>query len=247
MSDISVALERIRSLERAVQTPYSGDAMAFMQVLSGHLGTDGADGATSSAAGTTQAAEASGADTDLDASDLLLLDGVARSRFLRGGSSSSSAVGALGAMGTAGLTALSGTMAPALGTGSERLLRPVSGPVSSPFGERVHPVTGQHKHHDGVDLAAAEGMPIRAAEEGVVSFAGQQGGYGNVVIVDHAGPGGSFQTVYAHQSRIGVTAGEHVARGEVIGAVGSTGVTTGPHLHFEVRQGGKAVDPLPYL
>jgi len=235
MSDISVALERIRSLERAVQTPYSGDTTAFMQVLSGHLG---GDASAASAPGATQSAQAAVAGTDLEASDLLRLDGVMRSRFLPGG-----------ATGLAGLAGLGGTTgaASSVGTGSSRLLRPVGGSVSSPFGERVHPVTGKHKHHDGVDLSAAEGTPIRAAEEGVVSFAGRQGGYGNVVIVDHAGPGGGFQTVYAHQSHIGVTQGERVARGAVIGAVGSTGVSTGPHLHFEVRQGGKAVDPLPYL
>ena len=98
-----------------------------------------------------------------------------------------------------------------------------------------------------MDLAAAQGTPIRAAGEGVVSFAGVQSGYGNVVIIDHPGLGGGIQTVYAHQSRIGVAQGDHVGRGQVIGAVGSTGVATGPHLHFEVREGGRAVDPLPYL
>lgn len=237
MSDISVALERIRSLERAVQTPYSGDAMAFMQVLSGHLG---GDASAPAAPGAEQAAQASVAGTDLEASDLLRLDGVMRSRFLTGGTAALT--------GLSGLTGLGATgAASSVGAGSGRLLRPVAGSVSSPFGERVHPVTGEHRHHDGVDLAAAEGTPIRAAEDGVVSFAGQQNGYGNVVIVDHPGPGGGFQTVYAHQSHLGVTQGEQVARGEVIGAVGSTGVSTGPHLHFEVRRGGRAVDPLPYL
>jgi murein DD-endopeptidase MepM/ murein hydrolase activator NlpD len=242
MSDISVALERIRSLERAAQTPYSGDAIAFMQVLSGHL-----DGSSPAPTGAAHPAEAGGdledvgaleSGTGLEPSELLRLDGVVRSRFLPGALNGPSALNRT-------TEAVGAAFSP--GAGSGRLLRPVDGAVTSPFGDRVHPVTGKHRHHDGVDLAAPAGTPIRAAEEGVVSFAGQQSGYGNVVIVDHTGPSGSFQTVYAHQSHIGVTQGERIARGEVIGAVGSTGVSTGPHLHFEVRRGGTAVDPQPYL
>lgn len=206
MSDISVALERIRSLERAAQTPFAGSPVAFLEVLSGHLGAQPAVAA---------APQESPAATDFEPSDLLLLDGVMRARFT-----------------------------PAAVAGSGQLLRPVDGRLSSPFGERDHPLTGETKHHDGVDFAAGQGTPIRAAADGVVSFAGQRGGYGNVVIVDH--PGG-LQTLYAHQSHVGVTEGEWVGRGQVIGAVGSTGRSTGPHLHFEVREGGRAVDPLPCL
>ena len=217
MSDISVALERVRSLERAAQTPYTGNAVAFLEVLSGHLG---AGPSVAAASGTV--AETPEAGTGFEPSEQLRLDGVLRSRFLPAAS-------------------------PGPEAGSGRLLRPVDGPVTSPFGDREHPVTGEHRHHDGVDLAAAQGTPIRAADEGVVSFAGVQSGYGNVVIIDHPGLGGGIQTVYAHQSRIGVAQGDHVGRGQVIGAVGSTGVATGPHLHFEVREGGRAVDPLPYL
>jgi hypothetical protein len=164
MSDISVALGRIRSLERAVQTPYSGDAVAFMQVLSGHL-----EGGSSAAPAQGTLTQTPASETDLEASDLLRLDGVLRSRFL--------------APGATGTTALAGA-------GSGRLLRPVDGSVTSSFGEREHPVTGEHKHHDGLDLAAPQGTPIRAAEGGVVSFAGRQGGYGNVVVVDHPGARG---------------------------------------------------------
>jgi murein DD-endopeptidase MepM/ murein hydrolase activator NlpD len=220
MSDISVALERIRSLERAAQTPFTGNAVAFLEVLSGHLDT----GPPVAAASATMATMAgvSEASTGFEPSEQLRLDGVLRSRFLP-------------------------AAPPGPGAGSGRLLRPVDGAVTSPLGDRIHPVTGEHRHHDGVDFAAAQGTPIRAAEEGVVSFAGVQSGYGNVVIVDHPGLGGGIQTVYAHQSRIGVAQGDHVSRGQVIGAVGSTGMATGPHLHFEVREGGRAVDPLPYL
>jgi murein DD-endopeptidase MepM/ murein hydrolase activator NlpD len=217
MSDISVALERVRSLERAAQTPFTGNPVAFLEVLSGHLGA----GSTVAASSGTLA-ETPGGDTGFEPSEQLRLDGVLRSRFLP--------------------AADAGPY-----TGSGRLLRPVDGPVTSPFGDRDHPVTGEHRHHDGVDLAAAQGTPIRAAGDGVVSFVGVQSGYGNVVVIDHPGPGGGIQTVYAHQSRIGVAQGEHVGRGQVIGAVGSTGVSTGPHLHFEVREGGRAVDPVPYL
>jgi murein DD-endopeptidase MepM/ murein hydrolase activator NlpD len=98
--------------------------------------------------------------------------------------------------------------------------------------------------HEGIDISASTGTPIHAAAGGVVSFAGTQGGYGNIVIIEH--PGG-LTTAYAHQSRLGVVAGELVSRGDVIGYVGSTGHSTGPHLHFETRVAGVAVDPMRYL
>jgi murein DD-endopeptidase MepM/ murein hydrolase activator NlpD len=129
-------------------------------------------------------------------------------------------------------------------TGSGTLTLPVTGPVTSPFGARTSPTTGAQEFHEGIDIGAAQGTPIRAAASGTVTFAGQMSGYGNVVIVQHAG---GLQTRYAHQSAMSVTAGQTVAAGEVIGAVGATGEATGPHLHFEVRLNGVAVDPAPYL
>jgi murein DD-endopeptidase MepM/ murein hydrolase activator NlpD len=128
--------------------------------------------------------------------------------------------------------------------GSGTLTLPVAGPVTSPFGARTSPTTGAQEFHQGIDIGAAQGTPIRAAASGTVTFAGQMSGYGNVVILSHAG---GLETRYAHQSAMSVTAGQTVAAGEVIGAVGATGEATGPHLHFEVRLNGVAVDPVPYL
>ncbi|HEY2665696.1 MAG TPA: M23 family metallopeptidase [Actinomycetota bacterium] len=128
--------------------------------------------------------------------------------------------------------------------GSGTLTLPVAGPVTSPFGPRTSPTTGVQEFHEGIDIGAPQGTPIRAAASGTVTFAGQMSGYGNIVILSHAG---GLETRYAHQSAMSVTAGQTVAAGEVIGAVGATGEATGPHLHFEVRRNGVAVDPAPYL
>jgi murein DD-endopeptidase MepM/ murein hydrolase activator NlpD len=98
--------------------------------------------------------------------------------------------------------------------------------------------------HTGIDFGASEGTPIKAAADGVVVSAGVQGGYGNTTIIDH---GNSLATLYAHQSRMIVSSGQSVKRGQVIGYVGSTGNSTGPHLHFEVRVNGTPVDPMKYL
>ena len=113
--------------------------------------------------------------------------------------------------------------------------------VSSGYGMRFHPIHGGQRAHLGVDFAAPTGTPVRTVGDGVVSFAGWQGGYGNIVVVQHAN---DQQTAYAHLSRIDVRKGEKVAQGEFIGAVGSTGASTGPHLHFEFRDKGKHIDPL---
>jgi len=115
---------------------------------------------------------------------------------------------------------------------------PVNAPITSPFGWRWG------RMHEGLDLGAAYGSPIAAAAAGVVIYAGWEGGYGNLVVIDH---GGGLATAYGHQSRIAVSVGESVAQGQIIGYVGSTGHSTGPHLHFEVRVDGQAVDPLGYL
>ncbi|MBC7330523.1 peptidoglycan DD-metalloendopeptidase family protein [bacterium] len=121
---------------------------------------------------------------------------------------------------------------------------PVRGSITSGFGMRTHPIYHIKKMHTGIDISAHSGTPIKAAAGGEVVFAGWWGGYGNVVIIDH---GGGISTLYAHCSAIYVKKGQSVSQGEVIAAVGSTGLSTGPHLHFEVRKNGKPVDPLGYL
>ena len=122
--------------------------------------------------------------------------------------------------------------------------RPVPGSVTSPFGERIHPIFGSVRAHFGIDFNGDSGDPIIAAASGTVLTAGWMNGYGNTVVVSH---GNGFSTVYAHQTDLAVITGETVAGGGVIGWVGSTGWSTGPHLHFEVRVEGIAVDPDPYL
>jgi len=129
-------------------------------------------------------------------------------------------------------------------SGSGAFQRPTSGRLTSGFGHRVHPIFGTSRLHTGLDFGAPSGSPIYAAESGVVVSAGTRGGYGNATVIDH---GGGVATLYAHQSRLGVRAGQRVGRGEVIGAVGSTGYSTGPHLHFEVRINGAPVDPMGHL
>jgi murein DD-endopeptidase MepM/ murein hydrolase activator NlpD len=123
-------------------------------------------------------------------------------------------------------------------TGSGALSWPVNAPITSSFGWRWG------RMHEGIDLGAAYGSPIAAAAAGTVIYAGWLGGYGNLTVIDH---GGGLSTAYGHQSSIGVSVGQHVEQGEIIGNVGSTGHSTGPHLHFEVRVNGQAVDPLGYL
>jgi murein DD-endopeptidase MepM/ murein hydrolase activator NlpD len=121
---------------------------------------------------------------------------------------------------------------------SKGLIWPVNGPVTSPFGMRWG------RMHTGIDIGVPYGTPIHAAASGTVVLAGWEGGYGNFTCIDH---GGGLATCYAHQSSIGVSVGQHVTQGQVTGAVGSTGHSFGPHLHFEVRINGTPVDPLGYL
>lgn len=116
--------------------------------------------------------------------------------------------------------------------------------VSSGFGWRTHPIFGTRKFHAGVDIAAPTGNGVYAYTSGVVSFAGQSGGYGNLIIIDH---GGGMETRYAHLSKFYVSTGQKVSAGTKIGAVGSTGDATGPHLHFEVRKGGEPQNPWDYI
>ena len=113
--------------------------------------------------------------------------------------------------------------------------------VTSRFGMRGHPILGGVRMHAGVDLAAPNGSPVVASADGVVSFANWNGGYGLLVAVRH---GNGFETRFAHLSRILVRPGQQVSRGQVVGLVGSTGRSTGAHLHYEVRQNGRAIDPL---
>lgn len=117
---------------------------------------------------------------------------------------------------------------------------PVSGRKTSPYGNRKHPISGQYKLHTGLDIGAATGTPAHTPLGGRVSFAGWGGGYGNYVVVDH---GNGLQTAYAHLSSIHVRVGQTIGARDVVGKVGSTGNSTGPHLHFEVKRNGQFVDP----
>ncbi len=121
---------------------------------------------------------------------------------------------------------------------------PGDGDIVSDFGPRIHPIFGSRRMHNGVDLDGNTGDPIRAARSGTVLIAGWRAGYGNTVVVNH---GLGYSTLYGHMSRIHVEVGQEVQSGEVLGDVGSTGWSTGPHLHFELRIDGEAVDPEPYL
>jgi len=126
------------------------------------------------------------------------------------------------------------------GDGSQSMEMPVHGRLTSNFGSRFHPILGYRRFHAGLDLAAAAGTPIVAAADGKVVSAGWAGGYGRAVAIVHAS---GIETKYGHMSRIAAYAGEVVRRGDVIGYVGSTGLSTGPHLHFEVLKNGRPVNP----
>lgn len=121
---------------------------------------------------------------------------------------------------------------------------PSSGEVVSGFGPRLHPIFGVWRNHNGIDLDGDTGDPVRAALVGEVIIAGWRNGFGNTVVLNHFD---GYTTLYAHLSKISVSVGEEVDHGERIGSVGSTGWSTGPHLHFEIRVNGKAVDPMPYM
>lgn len=115
---------------------------------------------------------------------------------------------------------------------------------TSGFGNRRDPKTGRTRMHSGVDFAGSSGTPIKSTADGVVKQAGWQGGYGNAVVIEHAF---GVETLYAHLSRINVSVGQRVSRGDVIGGMGTTGRSTGVHLHYEVRVGGNAVNPMTYI
>jgi murein DD-endopeptidase MepM/ murein hydrolase activator NlpD len=121
---------------------------------------------------------------------------------------------------------------------SAGLIWPVQGPITSPFGWRWG------RMHEGIDIGVPYGTPIHAAGSGTIIYCGWEEGYGNLTVIDH---GGNLATAYGHQSSIAVSCGQQVTQGQVIGYVGSTGHSTGPHLHFEVRVNGVPVDPMGYL
>ncbi len=121
---------------------------------------------------------------------------------------------------------------------------PVEGRLMGGYGERTDPFSGEGAMHTGVDISAPTGTMVRATADGIVTFAGWSNGYGQLVVVDH---GGGYETYYAHLSRFGVVDGQEVRRGDQVGAVGSTGRVTAPHLHYEVRIGGAPVNPHTYL
>jgi murein DD-endopeptidase MepM/ murein hydrolase activator NlpD len=132
----------------------------------------------------------------------------------------------------------------AASTGTGQLMWPVAGPITSPFGLRMHPIYHRLILHEGIDIGAPMSTTIKAADAGRIIVAGWVGGYGNYVGIDH---GDGISTGYGHCSAIFVSVGQDVQKGQAIAAVGSTGNSTGPHIHFEVRVRGRPVDPMGYL
>ncbi|WP_233189646.1 MULTISPECIES: murein hydrolase activator EnvC [unclassified Sporosarcina] len=145
----------------------------------------------------------------------------------------------------------SSNAAPPVSSGS--WTKPTTGSFSSGFGWRTHPISKVRKQHRGMDISAPTGTPVVAAGDGVVSYTGSMEGFGNVIMITHSVKGQIMTTVYAHLSSIGTSSGQSVDKGQFIGAVGSTGFSTGPHLHFEVHIGNfsatgpSAVNPLHYV
>jgi len=132
---------------------------------------------------------------------------------------------------------------------NSKFIKPLAGSITSPFGWRRHPIFGSRRFHTGVDISTSYGTPIKASNDGKVIFSGWYGGYGKVVIVDHgnmnvgSNKGKRFSTLYAHMSSISAGNGSNVKKGQVLGYEGTTGYSTGPHLHFEVRINGKPNNP----
>ncbi|MFS0575463.1 peptidoglycan DD-metalloendopeptidase family protein [Sporosarcina sp. 179-K 3D1 HS] len=143
------------------------------------------------------------------------------------------------------------TPPPAVASGT--WTKPASGRFTSGFGYRIHPISGTKRQHRGADIANSIGTPVVAAGDGVVSYAGTMGTYGNVIMITHSVDGQIFTTLYAHLSSIGVSSGQHVEKGQYIAGLGNTGGSTGPHLHFEFHignwsaSGPSAVNPLRYV
>lgn len=129
-------------------------------------------------------------------------------------------------------------------SGSGRMIWPLNGPITSEFGWRTHPIFGTARYHSGLDIGGDYGDPILAADSGTVIYAGWISGYGNAVIIDH---GGGVSSLYGHNQSLNVSEGQSVTQGQVIAYCGSTGNSTGPHCHFEVRLNGEPVSPYNYL
>ncbi|MBU4327270.1 MAG: M23 family metallopeptidase [Proteobacteria bacterium] len=121
---------------------------------------------------------------------------------------------------------------------------PVVGKITSLFGMRQHPVLGEALHHDGIDISQPTGTPVKPLSSGIVTFSGNNGGYGQMVEVDH---GNGLTSIYAHLSKLSVRKGEQISSKQTIGQVGQTGMTTGPHLHLEIHRQNAAIDPLTVL
>lgn len=134
--------------------------------------------------------------------------------------------------------------APAGQGGTGRFMWPCRGPITSYYGWRTHPIFGTTKYHSGMDIAVDTGTPIHAADSGTVVYSGWLGGYGNCVMIDH---GGGLVSLYGHNSSLAVGEGQYVQKGTVVAYAGSTGYSTGPHCHFEVRLHGEVTEPLDYL
>lgn len=127
---------------------------------------------------------------------------------------------------------------------SQGFIKPAAGGITSPYGPRRHPVTGKDSFHTGVDYGASYGTPIKASKSGTVTTAGWHTAYGKMIIIDH---GSGQSTLYAHSSQLNVSVGQQVSQGQTIALVGSTGYSTGPHLHFEVRINGQHQNPTKYV
>jgi murein DD-endopeptidase MepM/ murein hydrolase activator NlpD len=141
-------------------------------------------------------------------------------------------------------TTVSSPIAPTMGVSIPSRAPLAAATTTSSYGMREHPVLGGMKAHKGIDLAAPVGTPVYATADGTVERADWFSSYGLYVAIEH---GSDLETRYAHMSRLAVAAGQHVRKGQIIGYVGTTGRSTGPHLHYEVRVGGAAVNPIPYM
>lgn len=130
------------------------------------------------------------------------------------------------------------------GTSTGSMIWPIHGEITSEYGWRTHPIFGTSKYHSGLDIGGDYGLPVAAADGGVVIYAGWISGYGNAVIIDH---GGGLSTLYGHNDSLTVGEGQSVSQGQTIALCGSTGYSTGPHVHFEVRRNGSPVSPWDYL
>ena len=146
------------------------------------------------------------------------------------------------------MTRKSGGTSSQVKVSSSGFIKPISGPITSPFGWRTHPIFKSRIFHTGIDIGGPNGGAIAASNDGRVIYAGWYGGYGKVVILDHGVVNGQpITTLYGHMSAINVSNGQNVKKGQTIGREGSTGYSTGPHCHFEVRVNGKPTNPLSYI